>query len=133
MHRRFISTSSVSLVVDGDFQHTQLVLLNIADRLCARTCVQEYLRECAMMMVTIGGGSQGACLGIHISWTANILEIQSRDNKTEKTWSTGYSLQPLITTYHRRQKEESSEKCLFVLTYHNYLHLNVNLQATTVI
>lgn len=39
MHLRFISTSSVSLVVDGDFQHTQLVLLNIADRLCVRVCV----------------------------------------------------------------------------------------------
>lgn len=34
MHPRIILTSSVSLVVDGDFQHTQLVLLNIADRLC---------------------------------------------------------------------------------------------------
>lgn len=134
MHPRFISTSSVSLVVDGDFQHTQLVLLNIADRLCVHVCVQKYLRECAMMMVTIGEGSQGACLGIHISWTANILEIQSWDNKTEKIWSTGNNLQPLITTYHRSQMEmESSEKCLFVLTYHNYLHLNVNLQATTVI
>lgn len=29
-----------------------------------------------------------------------------------------------------RQKEESSEKCLFVPTYHDYLRLNVNLQAT---
>jgi len=55
MHPRFISTSSVSLVVDSDFQHTQLVLLNIAKRLYV--CVWEYLRECAMMMVTIGGGS----------------------------------------------------------------------------
>lgn len=48
MHPRIISTSSVSLVVDGDFQHTQLVLLNIADRLCVceRVCVGVLERVC---------------------------------------------------------------------------------------
>ena len=54
MHSRFVSTSEVSLASDGDFQHTQLVLLNIASRVrecvclvyvCTDVCVQESWSE----------------------------------------------------------------------------------------
>lgn len=46
MHPRFISTSKVSLAVDCDFQHTQLVLLNIADSLWVCMCVGVLVSVC---------------------------------------------------------------------------------------